>query len=299
MSSGTVTVIGSINMDLVTEAEQFPNKGETLLGKSFSTIPGGKGANQAVASSKLGANVNLIGCVGNDAFAKTLNHHFETQGINTNYIEEAPGEPTGVASITIAENDNHIIVVPGANHAVTPQLVEKYEPIIAESETILLQFEIPIESVEKAVELANKHGVRVILNPAPVQPISISVMASVDYITPNEHELAVLLDDEEKKAFYEQNREKFVITHGSKGVEYFEHGQSHLVPGFSVDVVDTTGAGDSFNGALAVALTRGDSLAEGCLFGNAVGALSVSKLGAQSGMPTKEEVEEFIQTRNV
>ncbi|GAA0449714.1 ribokinase [Alkalibacillus silvisoli] len=295
MSSHAITVIGSINMDLVTESDQFPNKGETILGQSFSMIPGGKGANQAVAASKLGADVNLIGCVGTDAFSQTLSDHFKSQGINTNYIEEISDQPTGTAAITIAENDNHIIAVPGANYSVTPELVEKYEDVIAASETIILQFEIPIASVEKAIEIAHRHEVRVILNPAPIQPISRSVMEKVDYITPNEHELTLLLDDEEKKSFYEQNLEKFIVTHGSKGVLYYKEGEEHLVPAFSVDVVDTTGAGDSFNGALAVALTNGETLEESLRFGNAVGALSVSKLGAQTGMPILSEVRRFLE----
>ncbi|WP_188206751.1 ribokinase [Alkalibacillus aidingensis] len=288
-----ITVIGSINMDLVTTAEKFPGKGETILGQSFSTIPGGKGANQAVAASKLGADVTFIGCVGDDPFAKTLMDHFNRHGINTNFIKKIEGEPTGVASITIAEDDNNIIVVSGANQAVSPEMVEQHEDVIAASETIILQFEIPMETIEKVIEVASKHGVTIILNPAPVRPISLEALERVDYITPNEHELAILLDDQEKKAFYESHREKFIVTQGAEGVAYYD-GEEHLVPGYSVEVVDTTGAGDSFNGALAVALTKGESLEESCRFGNAVGALAVSKLGAQTGMPTLEEVKQFL-----
>ncbi|WP_027965341.1 ribokinase [Halalkalibacillus halophilus] len=289
-----ITVIGSINMDLVTSANRFPSKGETIMGEDFKTIPGGKGANQAIAASKLGAEVTMIGCVGEDAFAKELIENFEANGIDTTSIQKVQEQPTGIASITIAESDNHIIVVPGANHAVQPKMIEEYKDIIIKSDLLLLQHEIPLNTVAFIVDLAYKNGTDVVLNPAPAHSIPLEVLEKVKYLTPNEHELSEILDDEEKTSFYRNNREKFIVTQGGKGVEYYQDGQEQHVPGFDVDVVDTTGAGDSFNGGFSVALAQGKSLETCCYYGNAVGALSVSKLGAQTGMPTHSEVEAFL-----
>jgi ribokinase len=292
-----ITVIGSINMDIVTSTNRVPVMGETVMGESFHTIPGGKGANQAVAAARLGAETYLIGCVGNDSFGTDLLQHLKNQGVHTDYVEPVTHSSTGTASITISNGDNHIIVVPGANYAVTPEFVSKHEQVIAESDLLMLQLEIPIESVEKAVELANKHHVKVILNPAPIQPLSKELIQKVDYLTPNEYEQQLLLNSNE---WTEKEREemmaKCIITRGSNGITFYQNGQKEL-PSYKVKVVDTTGAGDSFNGALAVSLSEGAALEDACQFAIAVGALSVTKLGAQGGMPTREEVHAFLQTQ--
>ncbi|MDQ0352373.1 ribokinase [Alkalibacillus filiformis] len=285
-----VTVIGSINMDLIAEAERFPRKGETLLGGDFHTIPGGKGANQAVAAAKLGAEVTMVGCVGDDTFGQPLIAHLKEQGIFNVNVEPVTHFPTGVAQITVAEQDNTIIVVPGANNQVTPEVVRQNEKAIQESDILLLQFEIPLESVEEAVNLANKHNTTVVLNPAPMQSVSLGLLEKVDFLTPNEHELTELLDTEEKKQFYEQHRGKFFVTQGSNGVQFVEGDQETLVPSYKVEVKDTTGAGDTFNGGFSVALAEGKSFSEACRFGNAAAALSVSQFGAQTGMPNREDV---------
>ncbi|PKR77926.1 ribokinase [Halalkalibacillus sediminis] len=298
MKQPKITVIGSVNMDLVTATDHFPSKGETLLGKSFSTIPGGKGANQAIAASKLGSDVTFIGCIGDDTFADPLIENFRHNKIHTDFVERISTEPTGIASITIAENDNTIIVVPGANHSVSPTFVEKREDVIASSDAIIVQLEIPLESVKKAVELAYRNGVKVILNPAPAQQVDLEILRKVDFITPNEHELPILLNNEAKREFFKNNKEKFIVTKGSKGVQLF-WGETSLIPGFTVDVVDTTGAGDTFNGAFASAISSGQSIEQACLFGNAAGALSVMQLGAQTGMPTREDVLDFMNERGV
>jgi ribokinase len=292
-----ITVIGSINMDLVTCTNRVPIMGETVMGESFHTIPGGKGANQAVAAARLGAETYLVGCVGDDSFGTDLLQHLKNQGVHTNYVEPVTHTSTGTASITIADGDNHIIVVPGANYAVTPEFVAKHEQVIAESDLLMLQLEIPLKSVEKAVELANKHHVKVILNPAPIQPLSKELLQKVDYLTPNEYEQQLLFDANE---WTDQEREemiaKCIITRGAKGITFYQNGKKEL-PSYKVEVVDTTGAGDSFNGALAVSLSNGAALEDACQFAIAVGALSVTKLGAQGGMPTMEEVEAFLQTQ--
>ncbi|GEN46652.1 ribokinase [Alkalibacillus haloalkaliphilus] len=285
-----VTVIGSINMDLVSQAERFPDQGETLLGTDFQTIPGGKGANQAVAASKLGAEVTMVGCVGDDTFGQPLVTHLKDQGIFNVNVEPVTHAPTGVAQITVAEQDNTIIVVPGANAHVTPEIVKQNEKAIQNSDILLLQFEIPLESVEEAVNIANQYNTTVVLNPAPMQPVPLDLLEKVDFLTPNEHELTELLDTEEKKRFNEQYREKFFVTQGSAGVQFVENGNETIVPSYNVDVKDTTGAGDTFNGGFSVALAEGQSYSDACRFGNAAAAISVSQFGAQTGMPEREDV---------
>lgn len=295
VTQSKIVVIGSINMDLVTSANVFPKIGETILGTSFLTIPGGKGANQAVAAARLGADVTMIGCVGQDLFGQELLSHLKQQGVNVDCVEPVTGYQTGTASITIAEGDNHIIVVPGANYQVTPEMVAKYENAISDCQTMLLQLEIPMASVKKAIELGKKHGLKVILNPAPFMKLSEEVLESVDFITPNELEVIELLSGLPEA---QKNRmmEKCIITKGSKGLTYVKDGQEMNIDCIMVDVVDTTGAGDSFNGAFALALTEGRTVEEACRFANVVGALSVTKLGAQSGMPTILEVEQFLDS---
>jgi ribokinase len=296
MSSKKITVIGSINMDLVTSTDKIPKVGETLLGNSFHTIPGGKGANQAVAAARLGAEVTMIGCVGDDPFGKTLIDHLNSQGIHTENVEIAPDTSTGIASITLSQGDNSIIVVAGANNMVTPTFIDKNETNISNSSMLLLQLEIPLESVIRAVELAKKHQIPVILNPAPIQKLPKELLERVDFLTPNEHEQELLLSSiNGTKEEVERIRAKCIVTKGSKGVVVHENSGEVEIPGFQVDAVDTTGAGDSFNGGLAFALCEGLPLVDACRFANAVGGISVTKLGAQSGMPTRDEVETFLQ----
>ncbi|QNU17208.1 ribokinase [Geobacillus zalihae] len=290
MNKPTITVIGSLNMDLVTVAARFPNQGETILGEQFLTTPGGKGANQAVAAARLGADVRMIGAVGDDAFGQELIRSLQNEGISVDYVKPVTHGSTGIASITISERDNRIIVVPGANHALTPEDLDSCESVIAESDVCLLQLEIPLPVVERAVSLAHRHGVRVIVNPAPAQPLPPSVLEQASFLTPNEHERTILFDKMDEGAF----ADKLIVTEGAKGVRIWQDGQERLIPSFQVPVVDTTGAGDTFNGALAVALAEGKPLDEACRFANAAAALSVTKLGAQAGMPRRQEVESFL-----
>ncbi|EIT83992.1 ribokinase [Fictibacillus macauensis ZFHKF-1] len=285
-----ITVVGSINMDLVTISNKVPKMGETLLGQDFLSNPGGKGANQAVAAARLGADVKMVGAVGNDTFGKDLLRTLEKEKIDVSAVEEVDGA-SGTATILVSQGDNSIIVVPGANEQVTPDFVERHKDAIKDSDYVLLQLEIPVESVEKAVQIAKENDVKVILNPAPIQKLSDALLANVDYLTPNEHELELLVEGRDKKAILE----KVIVTKGSEGLIYYEDGQEVSVPAFSVEVKDTTGAGDTFNGAFATALSEGKSLKEACLFGNAAGALSTTKLGAQAGMPKKEAVQNLVE----
>jgi ribokinase len=293
MAKPVVTVVGSINMDLVTIASRFPSQGETILGEEFHLIPGGKGANQAVAAARLGAEVHMIGAVGADAFGNELVRALEREGVNIDHIKKVPDHGTGIASITISEQDNRIIVVPGANHSLLPEDIDRYESVIANSDACVFQLEIPMPVVQRAVSLAKKHRVRVILNPAPAQPLPRELVEKVDFLTPNEHERNVIFEHIDAAAF----ADKVIVTEGARGVTIQKDGKPMLIPGFRVPVVDTTGAGDTFNGALAVALSKGMSLEDACRFANAAAALSVTKLGAQGGMPTEEEVKQFLQEK--
>ncbi|MBB6283585.1 ribokinase [Geobacillus subterraneus] len=290
MNKPVITVIGSINMDLVTVVERFPNQGETILGERFLTTPGGKGANQAVAAARLGADVRMIGAVGEDAFGRELLRSLQSEGISVDGVKPVTHQHTGIASITISEQDNRIIVVPGANHALAPEDLDQCESVIAESDVCVVQLEIPLSVVERAVSLACRHGVRVIVNPAPAQLLPPSVFKKASFLTPNEHERTILFDKMDEEAF----ADKLIVTEGAKGVRIWQDGQERLIPSFQVPVVDTTGAGDTFNGAFAVALAEGKPLEEACRFANAAAALSVTKLGAQAGMPTRGDVESFL-----
>ncbi|WP_158736761.1 ribokinase [Alteribacillus sp. YIM 98480] len=287
-----ITVIGSINMDLMTTVSTVPQQGETVLGEDFTMVPGGKGANQAAAAAKLGGDVHFIGRVGNDLYGHQLMEHMHQQGVSIDNLEPVTGFPTGIATVLLSEQDNRIIVVQGANQAVTPAIVEMHEKVIAESEIMLLQLEIPLESVHKAAELANKHSTKVILNPAPVQYLPETLLNYIDVLTPNKHEFDQLFTKTQKQ----QRKSQCVITKGKDGVLFTDNDEEINIEGYKVPVVDTTGAGDTFNGALAVAVSKGKSVSEACTFANAAAALSVQKLGAQAGMPNMKAVQHFISS---
>ncbi len=282
-------------MDLVTKTDTIPKVGETVKGTSFFINPGGKGANQAIAAAKLGADISLIGCVGDDEFGNQLLSHLAAEGVSTDYIKKVSNVSTGIASITLSASDNSIIIVSGANDYITPKLVEEYENIIAQSDILLLQLEVPLLAVEKAVELAKKHEVLVILNPAPIQPLSENLLKSVDFLIPNEHEQKELF----KYGNSSMIAKKCITTRGSKGVSFYQNDKEVHIPSLKVDVLDTTGAGDSFNGAFAVALSEGKDTKEACHFANIVGALTVTNLGAQTGMPTRKVIQTFCKERGI
>lgn len=301
MKRSRVTVIGSLNMDLVAETPRLPHLGETVLGKRFSTVPGGKGNNQAVACARLGAEVTFIGCVGNDTFGKQLIENLNNENIITDHIEILPDVSTGVASIIVEGGENLIVVVPGANNHLTPQKVKDKERIIKNSDIILLQLEVPLETVVKVVEIASVHGVPVILNPAPAQALPETLFEKVSVFTPNEHELAAMFGkritgSRSPNRLMKMYPEKIVMTKGKEGAYFADKdGAVVHIPSYEVNAVDTTGAGDSFNAGLAVMLSKGKSLLEATRFAVAVGALSVTKFGAQGGMPTYDEVIQFMK----
>jgi len=290
-----IVVVGSINMDLVTVATRFPGPGETLLGERFLTVPGGKGANQAVAAARLGAEVALVGAVGNDAFGAELKRGLAREGVDLAHVAMLEDVGSGTASITVAASDNQIIVVPAANARVTPAQVEAARPRIERADAVLVQMEIPLESVEATVRLAHRLGVPVILNPAPAQRLPDEWLAQVSYLTPNQHELATVLGGAAGEDFRSLMRRApcpVVLTRGGEGAWYRQSGDARHQPGFPVSVVDTTGAGDTFNGALAVYLR--DGLPQAVRKACAAAALSVTQLGAQGGMPHAAEVDALL-----
>ncbi|MFS8601700.1 ribokinase [Priestia megaterium] len=289
-----VTVIGSSSMDLVVTSNIRPGAGETVLGESFKTVPGGKGANQAVAAARLGADVSMIGCVGEDHYGKAILENFKSNGVSVENVKPVTDTDSGTAHIILAEGDNSIVVVKGANDHITPDYVEKAKEKIKEADIVLIQQEIPEETVEYVAQLCQELKVPLLLNPAPARPLKAEVIEQVSYITPNEHEAELLFEGKEKEEVLKQYPNKLFITEGKQGVRYFNGEKEVLVPSYQVETIDTTGAGDTFNAALAVALAEGMGFEKGIQFANRAASLSVTKFGAQGGMPTRKEVEESM-----
>ncbi|KAI4442197.1 ribokinase [Schaedlerella arabinosiphila] len=289
---GKIGVVGSINMDMTVKAERIPLKGETLKGWDLKYIPGGKGANQAVAMAKLGAEVEMFGCIGDDAAGASLLKNLQDTGVETKCIKTVTGVPTGLAMITVGDNDNTIIVVAGTNDHVNIGYVNEVKDSLLECEIVLLQHEIPQETVEYVIALCAENGVKVVLNPGPARPVKQEILEKVTYLTPNEHEAVILFGrDISFEDMMKRYPEKLVITQGSRGVSTcLKSGQVILVPARKANVVDTTGAGDTLNGAFTVAVTVGKEIPEALAFANTAAGLSTEKFGAQGGMPTREEV---------
>lgn len=297
-----IAVVGSLNMDMTVTSERIPKRGETLVGKSISYIPGGKGANQAVAISRLGTEVEMFGCVGNDSAGVLLIDNLKTFGVKTDNIKVVDGISTGMAFITVAESDNTIIVVAGANDKVDIPYINSVEEQLKSCDIVVLQHEIPIKTVEYVIDFCYKNLIQIILNPAPACPLSMETIEKVTYLTPNEHEAAILFSGEFTiEELLKKYPEKLVITQGSKGVSTcLKSGEILLVPARKVNVVDTTGAGDTLNGAFAVQIASGSKITDALYYANAAASLSVEKFGAQGGMPTCEEVEKVLcRNRNL
>jgi ribokinase len=301
-----ITVVGSLNMDLVTYTGRMPVTGETIMGKSFRQIPGGKGANQADAIAKLGAKVKMIGCVGCDDMGDTLLEALQNDGVDVAMVKRVEGISTGIASITVdASGNNCIIVVPGANYKLSIGDLEASYEVIQNSEVVVAQLEVPIEAVKFAIKTAKQMGKLTILNPAPAIELEDEFLSNVDILVPNDTELELLsgikvnkVGDLESAAQVLINKgvRELIVTLGSKGCIHINKSGSKAYPAYKVSAIDTTAAGDSFIGAVAVAISEGKSLEEAIIFATAVGALTVTKEGAQSSLPVREEVEAFIRT---
>ncbi|MCQ9129521.1 MULTISPECIES: ribokinase [Streptomyces] len=289
-----IVVLGSTNMDLVAYVEKPPQRGETVTGREFRTIPGGKGANQAIAAAHAGGTVSMIGAVGNDAFGARLRSTLEHSGVNTDHLRTVEA-PSGTAHIVVDdEGGNAIVVVPGANGTVD-HLVPGDEGLIASADALLLQLEVPSAAVVAGARAARAHGVRTILTPAPAQPLPPELLAATDLLVPNEHEAAALTgrtDPYEAAHALLDSVPEVIITLGAAGSLYAARGAEPLtVPAPRVTAVDSTGAGDTFVGALAVALGEDRPVRQALAWAAAAAALSVQRPGASASMPYRSEIE--------
>lgn len=290
-----IVVVGSSSMDLVVTANRRPKAGETLIGESFQTVPGGKGANQAVAAARLGADVSMIGRVGKDVFGEEIIRNLKENGVSVNHVEPVPQTPSGTAHITLAEGDNSIIFVKGANDQVTPSYLEKAASILKGADMIMVQQEIPEETIEYLADFCKRYNKNWLLNPAPARKISKKVIDSATFLTPNEHEFAVMFGEEDRSEVLARFPNKLLITEGKNGVRYFNGIKEEVVPANVVEPLDTTGAGDTFNAAFVVAVAEGREIDEALRFANCAASISITKFGAQGGMPTRDEVAESLR----
>jgi ribokinase len=295
-----------MNMDLVVETDRYPREGETIIGGKFEQIPGGKGANQALAAAKLGNKVEFIGACGDDSFAPRLKASLENGGAKINNIFEIEGVSTGVAVITVdPEGNNRIIVSPGANHELDLKKIEKIKDKIIEAEIILLQLEIPVKTIKKIVEIASANNTKIILDPAPAQKLSDHILSKIDYLLPNEGELDLLLADTEAESrsdkiniLLNKGVKNIIVTEGEKGVNFYSKQQTLHFDSLKVEAVDTTAAGDVFAGAFAASLIGKNNYKEALDFAVKAAAYSVTKRGAQSSIPDKKELNEFLAERS-
>ncbi len=301
-----ILVIGSMNMDLVVEAERYPEEGETIIGGKFEQIPGGKGANQALAAAKLGDDVEFIGACGDDSFAPKLKSSLKSGGAEIANIFEVKGVSTGVAVITVdPDGNNRIIVSPGANYELDAAKIDKIKDKIIEAEIILLQLEIPVATIARIVEIASANNTKIILDPAPAQQLADQILAKVDYLLPNEGELDLLLAEAEAESrsdkiniLLNKGVKNIIVTEGEKGVNFYNQEQQLHFESLKVKAVDTTAAGDVFAGSFAANLVKTNNFKEAIDFAVGAAAYSVTKRGAQSSIPDKKELSKFLAERS-
>jgi len=296
-----ILVVGSSNTDMVIKAGHLPRPGETVLGGTFLMNPGGKGANQAVSAARLGGQVTFICKTGNDIFGHQSKQLFEKEYIDTSYVFSDSEHPSGVALITVdASAENCIVVASGANAHLTPADLSTAHEAIEKAGIILMQLEIPLETVRYVADVVRKSGKKLILNPAPAQPLDRELLQSLDLITPNETEAEMIsgikITDTDSlfacaRAVYEMGVQSVIITLGAKGAFIYNNVLQELIPSCEVNAVDTTAAGDVFNGALAVALSEGRDLPEAVRFANQAAAISVTRIGAQASAPYRNELQ--------
>lgn len=297
-----ICVIGSLNMDLVVNVDTMPKPGQTIIGSNFKEVPGGKGANQAVAMTRLNGNVSMIGKGGEDGFGQTLINSLKNDKVDTTYIQTSKGA-TGVALITVDKNaQNSIVVSPGANFEVKEDDIDNNIEAIKNSDIVVLQLETPLNTIKYALNKAKELNKYTILNPAPAVKLDDEIIKNVDLLTPNETELEIISgvsieteEDIQKAAqiMIEKGVKELIVTLGSKGSLYINKEKSMFKKAYKVEAVDTTAAGDSYTGALAVALSQDKNIEDAMDFASKVGALSVLKEGAQSSLPTLEDVKNF------
>ncbi|QGU94653.1 ribokinase [Clostridium bovifaecis] len=306
MGQGKIVVMGSFVVDLMGRTPHLPVKGETVKGSTFMMGPGGKGSNQGVAAKRAGANVVMVTKVGNDDFANIALRSFKNEGMDTRFVFMDEKYSTGAALIMVDENtsENEILVTLGACNNITDEDIEKVREEIESSGVLLTQLETNVEAVEKVVDIAYSKGVKIILNPAPVQEIPDEVIKKVHILTPNEVEASILsgvkvneVEDAKKaaKVLMEKGAENVIITLGSKGSLVVTPEKTEFIESIKVNAIDTTGAGDAYNGGLATALAEGKDIFEAAKFANIVGALSVTKIGTAPAMPYRKEIDEYLK----
>lgn len=287
-----IAVFGSVNIDYFVESQQLPNAGETIYGENFFLSFGGKGANQAVAAARLGGQVSLFASIGNDTHKDLLLSHFEKEQVNVEHLNIVDGVSTGAAFIQLHGGDNRIIIVPGANQETNDNyLADSLDALLAH-DIFVFQLEVPLETMVSLINILHHHQKIIILDPAPMQALPTELIDKVTYLTPNEHEVTTMVEDstqldDEMKRY----ANKLLVTFGAEGVKYHNGQDLVRVPSRKVKVVDTTGAGDTFTGAFAVALSEGKPLKECIEFGTLAGSLSVTKKGAQAGMPLRTDIQ--------
>lgn len=293
-----ICVIGSCNMDLFYDTNKIPKEGETVIGNSFSESYGGKGANQAVAIAKLGGNVSFIGKVGNDTYGKKLLENFKVNNVNTDNLEICSTN-TGLAIIGRCNNNNRITIIPGANYEVTLGFIKQIENKLLNFDIIICQLEIPIEAVEYISKICKNHNKIFILNPAPAQKLSKNLIENSNYIIPNEIEILEITEEKNIEDILRKYKEKMILTSGDKGVFYCEENRIINIPAMNVKVQDTTGAGDTFIGAFVYALAKDIDFEKAVKFANTAAAISVTKMGAQNGMPDLKQFENYKNKDNM
>ena len=304
-NTGKLVVLGSINADHIINLAQFPRPGETVIGKQYQVAFGGKGANQAVAAGRSGADIAFIACVGDDDIGANVRQQLADDGMDVTPVAVIDQESTGVALIFVnGEGENSIGIYAGANAALSPDRVNQHHQIIAEADALLMQLESPLDSVLTAARIARQNNTRVILNPAPAAELTDELLSLVDIITPNETEaqiltgVAVNTDQDAANAagvLHAKGIERVLITLGRRGVWLSESGRGQRIPGFDVNAVDTIGAGDTFNGALMTALLEQQTMADAIRFAHAAAAIAVTRHGAQPSVPWREEIDRFLQ----
>lgn len=301
-----IVVVGSANTDLTLQLPRLPVIGESVIGGKFLRALGGKGANQAVAAARLGAEVTFVCRLGRDDFGQACYQTYQKEGLNVDFVSWDDQQPTGVAFIFVNEKgENMIGVVAGANMALTPADVDRAAGAIAGADLLMLQMEVPTATSLRAAEIARQHGLKVTFNPAPPAALPVELLERVDVLTPNETELEFIVNALAAQTgspasaleWLSHKVPHLVITLGAQGCRVISGGQDVRYPAFPVQAVDSTAAGDAFNGGLAVALARGDSLPAAIRFASAVGALAVTRLGAMNSLPNAAEVEEFLRSR--
>lgn len=295
-----IGVVGSVNVDIVCESESLPKVGETIMGRDFMISFGGKGANEAVASARLGASTSLFACVGDDMFSRNAIANLQVEGVHITAVKQVKKEKCGFANIVVSNKNNQIIVVPGANNRLDSAYVNKFASRIKECSIVGGQFEIPVESLLLVSRICRENNIKFVLNPSPIKDYPMELLDNATYVIVNEIEiLQIDKNNKDINKLLEKYSQKLILTRGSKGC-YFHNGEKIInVPAINIDVVDTTGAGDTFMGAFMVGVNGGLDFAEAIKFANVCAGLKTTKLGAQTGMPRMRDVLKYVKNNKI